>query len=102
MDDKIILSPGKKAYFASDIHLGLYPYDVSNKREKVFVQWLDDIKSTAGALFLVGDVFDFWYEYRKVVPKGFVRFLGKICEFTDSGIPVYFFTGNHDVWMFHY
>jgi UDP-2,3-diacylglucosamine hydrolase len=100
--EKLILPPGKKAYFASDIHLGLFPYEVSTKRERLFVQWLQEIKPTAGALFLVGDIFDFWYEYRKVIAKGFVRVLGKLCEFADSGIPVYMFTGNHDVWMFHY
>jgi len=92
----------KKAYFISDIHLGLYPYEKSSQRERVVVEWLDQIKKEAGVLFLVGDVFDFWYEYRKVVPRGFIRFLGKICELSDSGIPVYFFTGNHDVWMYDY
>ena len=96
------LGDQKKAYFASDLHLGLYPYEKSAVREKVFVKWLSEIQSQAGALFLVGDIFDFWYEYRKVVPRGFTRFLGKICEFTDAGIPVYMFTGNHDVWMFDY
>ena len=98
----ISLPENKKAYFISDIHLGLFPYDKSSQRERVVVEWLDIIKKDAGVLFLVGDIFDFWYEYRKVVPRGFVRFLGKICEITDSGIPVYFFTGNHDVWMFDY
>lgn len=100
--NKLVLPEGKKAYFASDFHLGLYPYDKSAQREKVIVKWLDVIKKDAGALFLVGDVFDYWYEYRKVTARGFVRFLGKICEFTDNGIPVYFFTGNHDVWVFDY
>lgn len=98
----IDLPANKKVYFASDMHLGLYPYDKSAQREKLIVQWLDEIKGSAGALFLVGDIFDFWYEYRMVVSKGFVRFLGKLCEFTDAGIPVYVFTGNHDVWMFNY
>jgi UDP-2,3-diacylglucosamine hydrolase len=100
--DNLILPDNKKAYFASDLHLGLYPYDKSALRERVFVQWLDRIKVDAGALFLVGDIFDFWYEYRKVTSRGFVRFLGKLCEITDSGIPVYYFTGNHDVWVFDY
>jgi len=99
---KLTLPKDKKAYFASDFHLGLYPYEKSAQREKVIVQWLDLIKQDAGALFLVGDIFDYWYEYKKVSAKGFVRFLGKICEFTDKGIPVYFFTGNHDVWVFDY
>ena len=96
------LANNKKVYFASDFHLGLFPYQKSAEREKTIIKWLDEIKGDAGALFLVGDIFDFWYEYRKVVAKGFVRFLGKLCEFTDNGIPVYIFTGNHDVWMFHY
>jgi UDP-2,3-diacylglucosamine hydrolase len=91
-----------KIYFASDIHLGLYPPDKSRKREKLFVQWLDEIKNDASELYLLGDIFDFWYEYRKVVPRGFTRVLGKICEFTDKGIPVHYFTGNHDVWVFDY
>lgn len=100
--DKITLGAHQKAYFASDFHLGLYPYEQSARRERVIVQWLDEIKKDAGILFLNGDVFDFWYEYQRVVPRGFVRFLAKLCEFTDSGIPVYLFTGNHDVWMFDY
>jgi Uncharacterized protein conserved in bacteria len=99
---KLILPETKKAYFASDFHLGLYPYDKSTRREKIIVQWLDQIKADAGALFLCGDIFDYWYEYKKVAARGFVRFLGKLCELTDSGIPVYFFTGNHDVWVFDY
>jgi UDP-2,3-diacylglucosamine hydrolase len=100
--DNFILPDQKKAYFASDLHLGLYPYDKSSLRERVFVRWLDQIKDDVGALFLVGDIFDFWYEYRKVTSRGFVRFLGKLCEITDRGIPVFYFTGNHDVWVFDY
>lgn len=99
---KITLGDGKKAYFASDIHLGLFPYNKSRERELFFVQWLETIRKDAGILFLVGDIFDYWYEYKKVTGRGFVRFLGKLCEITDSGIPVYFFTGNHDVWVFDY
>jgi len=91
-----------KIYFASDIHLGLYPYDKSRKREKVFVRWLDEISRDASALYLLGDIFDYWYEYKKVVPRGFVRTLGKLAELADRGIDVHFFTGNHDVWMFDY
>lgn len=98
----LTLEPGKKAYFASDVHLGLYPYEQSSIREKVFVNWLNEIKKDVGVLFLVGDIFDYWYEYKKVAPRGFIRFLGKLCEITDSGVPVYFFTGNHDVWVFDY
>ena len=89
--DSIILDEGKKAYFASDVHLGLYPYDKSRERELRFVSWLDTIKKDAGALFLVGDIFDYWYEYKKVTARGFLRFLGKLCEITDSNIPVYFY-----------
>lgn len=100
--DSIVLDEGKKAYFASDIHLGLYPYEKSRERELRFVSWLETIKKDAGALFLVGDIFDYWYEYKKVTARGFIRFLGKLCEITDSDIPVYFFTGNHDVWVFDY
>lgn len=91
-----------KIYFASDIHLGLPSHEKSLHREKLFVQWLDMAKQDAKEIYLVGDIFDFWYEYRKVIPKGFTRFLGKIAEIADSGIPVHFFTGNHDVWMFDY
>jgi UDP-2,3-diacylglucosamine hydrolase len=91
-----------KIYFASDIHLGLPNFEEGKERERLFVSWLDEIKDDAKEIFLVGDIFDFWYEYRRVIPKGFTRFLGKIAEITDSGIPVHFFTGNHDVWMFDY
>ncbi len=99
---KIKLEKNKKIYFVSDAHLGLPPREKSREREKLLVQWLDKISKDAHAVFLVGDIFDYWFEYKKVVPKGFVRFLGKIAEFTDKGIPVYFFTGNHDVWVFDY
>ncbi|MDP4188391.1 MAG: UDP-2,3-diacylglucosamine diphosphatase [Bacteroidota bacterium] len=92
----------KKIYFASDLHLGLYPYQQSREREKLFVSWLDQVKKDAAGIYLLGDMFDYWYEYKKVVPRGFTRFLGKICEITDSGIPVHYFTGNHDVWIFDY
>jgi UDP-2,3-diacylglucosamine hydrolase len=92
----------KKYYFASDVHLGLPPSDKAIEREKRFVRWLDSIKSNAEGIFLVGDVFDFWFEYKKVVPRGFVRTLGKIAEITDSGVPVHFFAGNHDLWVSDY
>ncbi len=94
--------PEKNIYFASDFHLGLPSYLESRNREVLLVQWLDSIKSDASEVFLVGDIFDFWYEYKRVIPKGFTRFMGKVAELTDSGIPVHFFTGNHDVWMFGY
>lgn len=92
----------KKVYFASDLHLGLPTHEESLPREKLFIKWLDSIKEDTAELYLLGDIFDFWFEYRQVVPKGYNRFIGKIAEFTDAGIPVYFFTGNHDVWMFDY
>lgn len=92
----------KKVYFASDLHLGLPNHELSLPREKLFIKWLDEIKHDTAELYLVGDIFDFWFEYKYVVPKGYNRFLGKIAEFTDSGIPVHFFSGNHDVWMFDY
>ena len=90
-------------YFASDMHLGLdTDNSLSRKREKLLVQWLDDIAHDAEAIFLVGDIFDFWFEYRKVVPKGFTRLLGKLSELTDRGIRIHFFTGNHDMWVYDY
>jgi len=91
-----------KIYFASDIHLGLPSYKKSLEREKLFVKWLDEIKNDAQEIILLGDIFDFWFEYKRAIPKGFTRFLGKICEITDAGIPVHFFTGNHDMWVFDY
>lgn len=90
---------GKKVYFASDNHLGAPTKEASKLREKKFVAWLDEIKDDAAAIFLLGDLFDFWAEYKTVIPKGFTRTLGKLAEITDSGIPVYFFVGNHDLWM---
>jgi len=90
---------GKYIYFASDNHLGAPNKKESAKRERKFVDWLTLIKKDAAAIFLLGDLFDFWFEYKTVVPKGFVRTLGKLAEITDAGIPVYFFTGNHDLWM---
>ena len=90
---------GKKIYFASDNHLGAPTQEASRPREKKFVAWLDDIKKDAAAIFLMGDLFDFWFEYKTVVPKGFTRTLGKLAEISDSGIPIYYFVGNHDLWM---
>ena len=98
----IELPENKKIYFASDNHLGAPTVAESKSREAKFVQWLDTIKADAGAIFLLGDLFDFWFEYKKVVPKGFVRTLGKLAELRDSGIPIYFFVGNHDLWMDDY
>lgn len=99
---KIELAENKKIYFASDNHLGVPSLEKSHERERKFVQWLDQIKADAGAIFLLGDLFDFWFEYKTVVPKGFVRVLGKLAEISDSGIPIYFFVGNHDLWMNDY
>lgn len=96
---KIIVPKGKKVYFASDNHLGAPTMAESKPREKKFVAWLDKAKEDAAAIFLLGDLFDFWFEYKTVVPKGFTRTLGKLAELTDAGIPVYYFVGNHDLWM---
>jgi len=93
---------GKKVYFLSDFHLGVPDHASSLVREKKIVAFLERAKADAAAIFIVGDLFDFWFEYRKVVPKGFVRLLGKLAELTDSGIPVHFFVGNHDMWMSGY
>jgi UDP-2,3-diacylglucosamine hydrolase len=92
----------KKIYFASDQHFGAPTPEMSVPREQRFVAWLDTIKHDAHTLFLVGDLFDFWFEYKTVVPKGFIRVLGKLAELRDSGIEIYFFTGNHDLWMEDY
>jgi UDP-2,3-diacylglucosamine hydrolase len=93
---------GKKIFFASDFHLGVPNYSKSLDREKRFVRWLDSIKHEAHSIYLLGDIFDFWFEYKHAIPKGFVRLQGKLAEISDSGIPVIFFTGNHDMWMFDY
>lgn len=93
------LPEGTKVYFASDNHLGAPNKQASLPREKKFVAWLDSIKQDAAAIFLIGDLFDFWFEYKMVVPKGFTRTLGKLAEISDSGIPIYYFVGNHDLWM---
>jgi UDP-2,3-diacylglucosamine hydrolase len=98
----INLQAGKKLYFASDFHLGAPDLAASHIREKQIVKWLDQIKTDAQTIFLVGDLFDFWHEYRTVVPRGYVRLLGKLAELNDSGIDVVVFTGNHDMWMSDY
>ena len=92
----ITTSENKKVYFASDQHFGAPTPEASFPRENKFVAWLDEVKKDAEAIFLLGDLFDFWFEYKTVVPKGFVRVLGKLAEIKDSGIPIYFFIGNHD------
>ena len=95
-------SSQKKIYFLSDFHLGAPNYEESLLREKKIVAFLESIKHTALEIFIVGDLFDFWYEYKNVVPKGYVRLLGKLAELTDTGIPIHFFVGNHDMWMSGY
>ncbi|MHA3046749.1 UDP-2,3-diacylglucosamine diphosphatase [Riemerella anatipestifer] len=98
----ITLEDGKKIYFASDQHFGAPTLEASKLREQKFVQWLEDIRNDAQVLFLMGDLFDFWHEWQFVVPKGFVRVLGKLAELKDQGIDLYFFVGNHDLWMKDY
>jgi len=89
-------------YFASDMHLGSGAHRDPRKTERAVVEWLDRVAADARAIFLVGDVFDFWYEYKRVVPQGFTRLLGKFAELTDRGIEVHFFVGNHDMWQRDY
>ncbi len=96
------MNPSKKIYFLSDFHLGAPNAADSLIREKKIVQFLDSIKHQTEQLFILGDLFDFWFEYKHVVPKGFVRILGKIAELSDLGIPIHFFVGNHDMWMKDY
>jgi UDP-2,3-diacylglucosamine hydrolase len=91
-----------KIYFASDFHLGLPAGSPPVEREKKVVAWLNSISPDAKEIFLLGDIFDFWWEYKLVVPRGFTRFLGTAAEITDSGIPIHFFTGNHDMWIGDY
>lgn len=92
----------QKYYFISDAHLGIPGKFPSLERERALVNWLDKVSDDAAEIFLLGDIFDFWFEYRKVVPKGFVRLLGKLAELTDKGKKISFFTGNHDMWMYNY
>ncbi|SNR51126.1 UDP-2,3-diacylglucosamine diphosphatase [Lutibacter flavus] len=96
------MTTNKNIYFASDQHFGAPTVEKSKIREQKFVAWLDAIKNDAEVIFLLGDLFDFWFEYKKVVPKGFVRVLGKLAELRDSGIQIHFFVGNHDLWMQDY
>ena len=92
----------KKIYFASDAHLGARFHPDPIAIEKKLTSWLDSIKDEAAAVFFLGDMFDYWFEYKYVVPKGFVRFLGKVAELSDRGVEIHFFLGNHDIWMFGY
>ena len=92
----------KKIYFVSDSHFGVPNREKSLERERLFIDWLDMVKNDAREIYIMGDLFEFWYEYKTVIQKGYVRLLGKLAEITDAGIPVYFFRGNHDVWAFDY
>ena len=92
----------KNIYILSDAHLGSLAIPHGRMQERRLVRFLDDIKHKAAAIYLLGDMFDFWYEYKYVVPKGYTRFLGKLSELTDMGVEVHFFTGNHDIWMYGY
>ncbi|OFX66936.1 MAG: UDP-2,3-diacylglucosamine hydrolase [Bacteroidetes bacterium GWE2_29_8] len=89
-------------YFVSDFHLGVPSKEASDIRERQIVKWLDSIKDNAKTLYLLGDIFDFWFEYKKVVPKGYIRLLGKLAELSDDGIEIKYFIGNHDMWVFDY
>ncbi len=100
--EQLTIPAGKKIYFSSDNHLGAPTSEASKPRELRFIAWLNSIEADAAAIFLLGDLFDFWFEYKTVVPKGFVRVLGKLAQLRDSGIPIYFFVGNHDLWMNDY
>lgn len=92
----------KNIYILSDAHLGSWAIEHRRTQERRLVRFLDDIKNKAAAVYLLGDMFDFWYEYKYVVPKGYTRFLGKLSELTDMGVEVHYFTGNHDIWMYGY
>lgn len=96
------MTTDKKIFFASDQHFGAPTREASAIRERKFLNWLDEIKDEAAAIFLLGDLFDFWFEYKTAVPKGFVRVLGKLAEFSDAGVQIHFFVGNHDLWMKDY
>ena len=92
----------KKVYFLSDLHLGASYFADPRAKERAVVQWLDSIKTTAAEIYLLGDILDYWYEYRTVVPRGYVRFLGKLAELSDAGVKLHWFIGNHDIWIFDY
>jgi UDP-2,3-diacylglucosamine hydrolase len=91
-----------RIYFASDFHFGIPDRESSLKREALFIRWLDEVKKDASEIYLMGDLFDFWFEYKTAIPKGYVRLLGKLAEITDAGIAVHLFRGNHDMWAFDY
>lgn len=92
----------QRIYFISDLHLGMFPKEKSLRREKLVVQWLDEISTDASELWMLGDMFDYWFEYSKVVPRGFTRFLGKLASLSDQGVKLHLIPGNHDIWVFNY
>jgi len=96
------LTEKRKIYFISDIHLGAPALKNNREREILFARWFDEIRNDVAELYLMGDIFDFWWDYKKVVPRGFTRILGRIADLSDRGIPVFFFPGNHDLWVFDY
>jgi len=98
----LAMSAGQRVYFASDFHLGAPDAATSRERERRIVRWLDMAAKDAAAIYLLGDVFDFWFEYKHAIPRGFSRLQGKLAELTDGGLPITLFTGNHDMWMFDY
>lgn len=102
LEEKVTLPHGQKIYFASDFHLGVPDPSTTFLREKRIIEWLESIKKDAHSLYLLGDIFDFWFEYKHAIPKGFIRLQGKLAELRDAGLPIFFFTGNHDTWMFDY
>ena len=92
----------KKIYFLSDAHLGSRAMTNNRERERKLCAFLDSVRCDASAIYLLGDIFDFWFEYHNVIPKGYTRFLGKLSELTDAGIEIHYFPGNHDMWAFEY
>lgn len=96
------MNPSGKIYFASDLHLGTPNPQSSQTRERLFVDWLHTIEQDATEIYILGDIFDFWHDYKTVVPRGYVRLLGKLAAMSDAGIPIHIFTGNHDLWMYGY
>jgi len=96
------LPQDKKIFFISDFHLGAPNHPASLEREKKIIRWLESIRYEAHSIFILGDIFDFWFEYKYTIPKGFIRLQGKLAELSDEGLPIYIFTGNHDMWMFDY
>ena len=101
-NDKTEMGKRQKIYFLSDAHLGSLIFEDKHAHERILVRFFDTIKQDAKAIYLLGDMFDFWFEYKMVAPKGYVRFLGKLAELADNGVELHYFIGNHDLWMFGY